>query len=186
MPDEISQLIVVNSADGFRAKLSYYERGAKGWERIAGGIDVVIGRNGLGKRKEGDGKTPVGLFSFGDVYGYSDIETKMPFFISDKSLICVDDVNSRYYNRIVDSSRIKRDFKSFEYMRRDDDLYEIVVTVGYNSKNVPSKGSCIFLHVTKGEKPTAGCIAMRREDILKLVEWLDPKKRPTILVGNGQ
>ena len=67
-------------------------------------------------------------------------------------------------------------------MRRDDDLYEVVVTVGYNRANQPNRGSCIFLHIANGNKATAGCVAMDRNHIFELVKWLDPKKYPYILI----
>ena len=106
----------------------------------------------------------------------------MPFYLSTEKTLCIDDVNSRYYNRIVGSEAVKRDYKSFEYMRRRDGLYEIVITVGYNPHNIPGKGSCIFLHISSGDKPTAGCVAMKKERIKRLVEWLDPKMEPLIVI----
>ncbi|BBG65481.1 Gll0911 protein [Hydrogenimonas sp.] len=143
---------------------------------------VNIGRNGVGKRKEGDGKTPSGLYSLNEVYGYETVDTPMPFYLSKEETLCIDDAASRYYNRIVNSSQILKDYRSFEYMRRKDGLYEIVVTVGYNQQNERGRGSCIFLHIADGERATAGCVAMKREQIEELVEWLDPKKRPVIVI----
>jgi len=176
-------MVEVFDAQGHRAKMARYEKDGSGWKRVGGAWSVVVGRNGLGKEREGDGKTPVGIFPLGDVYGYRGVETAMPFFLtSDRHLICVDDTASRYYNRIVDRTRIVKDYESFEEMRRKDDLYEIVITVGYNASNRPGKGSCIFLHIAAGDRPTAGCVAMPKERLEALVKWLDPKKRPVIVI----
>ncbi len=183
IPQKSSQLIVVSDVNGTRAKLSCYERVGEKWRKIFEEVVVNIGRNGVGKEREGDGKTPVGVYPLKEVYGYDKVETKMPFFLSDKRLLCVDDADSRYYNQIVDSGRVVKDFNSFEYMRRDDGLYEIVVTVGYNAQNRADRGSCIFLHISNGEKATAGCIAMEKEALKKIVKWLDPKKFPLILIS---
>jgi len=176
-------MLKVFDAAGHRAKMARFEKDASGWRQVGGAWPVVVGRNGLGKEKEGDGTTPVGIFPLTDVYGYGKTDTAMPFFLTaDRRLICVDDTASRYYNRIVDRTRIVKDYGSFEDMRRDDDLYEIVVTVGYNPANTPGRGSCIFLHVANGDRPTAGCIAMKKEALQKVVKWLDPKKRPVIVI----
>ena len=176
-------MVKVFDAAGHTAKMVRYEKHGSEWRQAGDAWRVVIGRNGLGKEREGDGKTPVGIYRLGDVYGYRAVETAMPFFLTaDRKLICVDDAASRYYNRIVDRTRIVEDFSSFEEMRRKDDLYEIVVTVGYNPGNEKGKGSCIFLHIANAEKPTAGCIAMSREKLALLAKWLDPQKRPVIVI----
>ncbi|WP_457598906.1 L,D-transpeptidase family protein [Hydrogenimonas sp.] len=176
------QLVKVYDAQGHGAKMAWFERHGEGWRQVSAEWPVTIGRNGLGKEREGDGKTPTGLYPLGDVYGYETIDTKMPFFRSDEKLVCVDDSASRYYNRIVDKIRVIEDFSSFEQMRRDDNLYRYVVTVGYNRTRIPGRGSCIFIHIANGDKPTAGCIGMPEKALEKLVRWLDPKKRPVILI----
>ncbi len=175
-------MVKVYDARGHRATIAWFEKSEEGWRQVSGEWPVTIGRNGLGKEREGDGRTPVGLYPLGDLYGYGIVETKMPFFLSDKELVCVDDPDSRYYNRIVDRERVIEDFGSFERMRRNDDLYELVVTVGYNSAKRPGLGSCIFIHIANGDKATAGCIGMPKEALKRLVGWLDPTKRPVILI----
>ena len=172
--DEAGQMVKITHAVGHTARAVWYEKGDEGWVQVSDEWQVTIGRNGLGKEKEGDGKTPVGVYRLHDVYGYGFVATKMPFFKSDEELLCVDDAESRYYDRIVDSRRVVKDFKSFERMKRADDLYAIVVTMGYNEEKVPGKGSCIFLHIRNGDQPTAGCIGFPKEALKKLVGWLDP------------
>ena len=182
IPEESSQIVRVFDVKWQGAKMALYEKSGEKWRRVSEVWSVSIGRSGVGKRKEGDGKTPLGIYSLNEVYGYKDLNTSMPFYLSTEKTLCIDDVNSRYYNRIVDSEVVKRDYKSFEYMRRRDGLYEIVVTVGYNPRNIPGRGSCIFLHIGSGDKPTAGCVAMEKEKIKRLVEWLDPKREPLIVI----
>ena len=101
----------------------------------------------------------------------------------DTNFYCVDDVNSGYYNTLVVSDTAKHDYNSFEYMKRNDSLYEYGVWVLYNSNPVVrGNGSCIFIHVWRDVKsPTAGCTAMSRENILKLIYWLKKKKNPVLL-----
>jgi L,D-peptidoglycan transpeptidase YkuD (ErfK/YbiS/YcfS/YnhG family) len=68
-------------------------------------------------------------------------------------------------------------------MKRGDDLYEYGVWVLYNSNPVSAgNGSCIFIHVWRNEHSgTAGCTAMSKDNILKLIHWLDKKKSPVLL-----
>jgi L,D-peptidoglycan transpeptidase YkuD (ErfK/YbiS/YcfS/YnhG family) len=106
----------------------------------------------------------------------------MPFFRIHPDLICVDDSDSRYYNRIVDRRYVKNDYRSYEKMLRPDGLYRLVVTVGYNRQHLRRKGSCIFMHVANGTRPTAGCIAMKEEVLHQVVRWLDPAKKPVIVI----
>ncbi len=176
------QVVKVYNAIGHRAKLVRYVREGDRWRQVGEAWEVSIGRNGLGKEREGDGKTPVGIFALEDVYGYHDLHASMPFFRSTTETICVDDSRSRYYNRIVEMPMVKKDYESFEKMRRDDELYDMVVTVGYNKERVPMKGSCIFLHIARGTAPTAGCIAMKRTQMETLIEWLEPASHPVLFV----
>ncbi len=178
-----SQMVKVYDAHGSRAAMAFFEKRGDDWIQVGAEWPVNIGRHGLGKRQEGDGKTPVGVFALGDVYAYKRIETKMPLFVAfDEKMICVDDPKSRYYDRIVDKTRVIEDFKSYEPMHRKDGLYERLVTVAYNPSHKPGKGSCIFLHIAHGDKPTAGCVAMPKIAMEKLTAWLDPKKHPVLVV----
>ena len=68
-------------------------------------------------------------------------------------------------------------------MRRDDALYEWGMVVNHNTGDViPGRGSAIFLHVWSGRgKPTAGCTAMSREDLLRVMTWLRSDARPVLV-----
>jgi D-alanyl-D-alanine dipeptidase len=61
--------------------------------------------------------------------------------------------------------------------------YDLGVFVGYNSYPVVKGfGSCIFLHIWKdASTPTSGCTAMAREDLERVMAWLDPKKTPYLV-----
>jgi len=70
-------------------------------------------------------------------------------------------------------------------MRRDDELYQLGVVVGYNTDPVVAgRGSAVFLHVWRGPgTSTAGCVAMNQADLEQIVAWLDPAKNPRIILG---
>ncbi len=65
---------------------------------------------------------------------------------------------------------------SFEHMWRDDDLYDVVVVLGYNDSPPRSGlGSCIFLHIAReGYWPTEGCVAVTRPDLEDLLAHARP------------
>jgi L,D-peptidoglycan transpeptidase YkuD (ErfK/YbiS/YcfS/YnhG family) len=103
----------------------------------------------------------------------------MPYLYTSKKLICVDESNSSFYNQIIE---MRGDEKSFEYMKREDGQYELGIVVAHNKNAIKDRGSCIFLHVKKSqEATTAGCSAMRLDEIQKIGNWLDSKKEPILI-----
>ena len=44
-------------------------------------------------------------------------------------------------------------------------------------------GMTIFLHAWKDGGPTLGCVSMPEEMVLKILGWLDPAKKPLIIMG---
>jgi len=112
----------------------------------------------------------------------------MPFVQVDTNFYCVDDIASSYYNTLIKQDTAKHDYSSFEYMRRKDSLYEYGVWVLYNSNPViAGNGSCIFLHIWRNENaPTSGCTAMSRDKMLKVIYWLDARKKPVLLQVVGE
>ena len=137
--------------------------------------------------------SPAGIFDLGTVFGYSDQPLpglKFPYLALTESIECVDDVNSKYYNRIVNRSAVVADWNSSEHMRDAGESYRwgIVVdlnrTVASRNQEVPQPGggSCVFLHIWHDRNQgTAGCTAMTQTNLETLLTWLDPKRRPLLL-----
>jgi L,D-peptidoglycan transpeptidase YkuD (ErfK/YbiS/YcfS/YnhG family) len=189
-----SQQILLVVADDFnssRATLTCYENK----RIICKNIQVNLGKNGLGwgigiaeiahaenepLKHEGDKKAPAGIFALSDAFGYAyKTDTELPYIHADKKTICVDDSASPFYNQIIEAHG---DEKSFEHMRRDDKLYKIGVVVAHNPHAVAGRGSCIFLHIERGENiPTVGCTSMKESDLKKIVKWLDKQKNPILI-----
>ena len=108
---------------------------------------------------------------------------KMPYRQALVDDIWVDDPNADDYNRWV-----KKDVthaKSYEKMKRDDNLYKYGIVIEYNTNPViKGNGSAIFFHVWGGEGVTTeGCVAVSEEDIVKILAWLDPQASPIIIMG---
>ena len=170
-----------------RPKLYAMEKNGDTWESVFEPIHAVAGRNGFadaGEKKEGDGKTPSGIFPLKTTFGYAEtVKTKMPYRQVLADDIWVDDVNADDYNQWGKKQETLA--TSYEMMKRDDDLYKYGIVIEYNTDPViKGNGSAIFLHIWKCPGlPTAGCVAVSEENILKILDWLDPASSPLIIAG---
>jgi len=181
-------LVVVSETRGTpRARLYQFERAPEGWRHLDGEIPASIGITGFakpGEKREGDGHTPAGLYPLEFVFGYApSIDTKMPYRQATGDDIWVDDPAAPDYNNWT--KRAETTAKSFEEMRRADEYYRYGVVIGYNRNPVvKGMGSAIFLHIWRGEgKGTAGCVAVDQQQLLRIIQWLDPARHPMILMG---
>ena len=197
---EASQQLIVIISNDFNAsqgEMRLYEKEQTHFSTVGSPIKVNIGRNGLGwglglpglaahkgepYKQEGDGKAPAGIFKISKAFGYaSSFETKMPYIQADKQLICVDDIHSKDYNKILALQQNNKP-DSFEWMRRQDELYKIGLVIEHNREAKRGAGSCIFFHIQKSDNaPTAGCSAMKEKDLSKIIKWLDPEKDPLLV-----
>jgi D-alanyl-D-alanine dipeptidase len=183
------QAILVTPANNtvFQAKVTAWENKDQQWQMAFPLVNAVVGRNGiaeLNQKKEGDGKTPSGVFFLKTAFGYkASIDSKMEYKQATSEDVWVDDVNSKNYNHWEKMKDIQ-DAQSFEQMKRDDDLYKAGVVIEYNTQPVtPGLGSAIFLHIWRNsDRPTAGCVAVSQENIFKLLKWLDPSYNPVIVI----
>jgi|TARA_B110000438_G_C15707475_1_gene603825 L,D-peptidoglycan transpeptidase YkuD (ErfK/YbiS/YcfS/YnhG family) len=135
-----------------------------------------IGRSGLSySKKEGDLKTPKGLFKLGMLYYRKDrnkpLKCKLKSRIIKKNWGWCDDSKSKKYNQQV-YFPIKY---SAEKLYRKDRIYDIFINIKYNSFPIKkNKGSAIFLHLcNKKYKPTKGCIAIERKNFLKILPLIN-------------
>ena len=211
-----TQLIVVVTSNwsGVEGQLQRFERVTvhESWRPLGEPIPIVVGKNGMGwgigliapddpnvslvsdpVKKEGDGKAPAGIFDLGSAFGYSAqplSRLRIPYFALTESIECVDDVNSKHYNRIVDRSAVAADWISSEHMRDTGESYRWGIVVNHNrmiarrNQDMPERGggSCIFLHIWHDQKQgTAGCTAMPQLDLETLLIWLNPKRKPLLL-----
>ncbi len=192
VPAGSSQVLIVLESSGERGIVPVFafERAGSGWDNVLGRMEASAGRSGFGRRgikREGDGRTPTGIYPLVSVFGYDQsAPTRMPYRQVTEEDIWVDDAQSSDYNRWVQRGRTGA--SSFEDLRRSDDLYRYAVIIGYNMDPVVSGlGSAIFLHVWRGRGiPTEGCVAMAVEDVTRIIAWLDPVKKPCIVLAETQ
>ena len=139
-----------------------------------------VGKNGISKKKkEGDKKTPIGIFNIQHLYYRKDKLKKPKTYLKcikiKKNMGWCDDVNnSKKYNKLI---KIKKKI-SYEKLYRKDYKYNLLIPIKYNFKNsVIGKGSCIFIHLTENYHPTAGCIALKKKDFLILLKLINKKTK---------
>ena len=135
-----------------------------------------IGKNGLSKNKiEGDKKTPRGSFRLGNLYFRKDrikcIKSKLNVVKIKPKMGWCDDLNfPKKYNKLI---KINNKI-GHEKLHRKDNKYDLLIPIKYNwKKRIPGKGSCIFIHLTKNYKPTAGCIALKKKDFLIMLKLIN-------------
>jgi L,D-peptidoglycan transpeptidase YkuD (ErfK/YbiS/YcfS/YnhG family) len=145
----------------------------------AGGLNVAcaLGRGGIARRKrEGDGATPAGRLGLVAVLYRPDRVrrpvTGLPLMRLTPDAGWCDNPADRRYNRAV---RLPYP-ASHERLWRDDGLYDIVVVLDYNLERPrPGAGSAIFLHIATSDlSPTDGCIAVRPDDMRRLLARSGP------------
>ena len=142
-----------------------------------------IGKNGLKKKKvEGDKSTPVGKFNLGKVYYRSDRIQKPATLMNTKiikpNMCWCDDPKNKLYNREVKKNK----FIKCEKLFRKDSKYDILIVIKYNFNKITfGSGSAIFIHITNNYKPTAGCIALNKKDILILLKIIKKKTKIKII-----
>lgn len=202
------QLVVVitsnwNAVDG---RLQRYQRSssARAWKPVGPPITIVVAKAGMGwgigavripssvrstndpVKHEGDDRSPAGIFTFGTAFGYAPhppASWKMPYLPIVPTTHCVDDPHSRYYNRIVDSSRVSPDWNSSESMRYVGVYYRWGVVIDHNTTHpIPGDGSCVFMHIwgAPGEG-TVGCTAMPEQKVKIIIGWLNPADYPLLI-----
>ncbi len=150
-----------------------------GWLR-AGPLRLpcALGRSGTGHdKREGDGATPVAVLPLRRAWYRADRvlrpATALPCRAIRPDDGWCDAPGDRNYNR-----RVARPYPaSHEAMWREDGLYDLVVELGWNdAPRRQGRGSAIFMHVARaGFRPTEGCIALRKADLVKLLALLGPR-----------
>ena len=135
----------------------------------------ALGKAGIKKKKlEGDNITPRGIFKITKIYYRADriknIQTSLKKIKIKKNVGWCDDPNSNFYNKEI---TLPTKF-SHEKLYRKDNLYDLIVVLDYNMQPIKkNKGSAIFIHiVNKFYKKTKGCIALKKEDLIKMLSQI--------------
>lgn len=190
-------IVITENWQSVQGKLwTFYKGDRSDWLPVKLAIPVVVGKKGLAwadksfkkiadapLKEESDNKAPAGVMRIGKSFGF---ETKT---FNDKGYVniitgveCIDDSNSKYYNQIINTSKIDKDWQSSEKMS-EIPLYKYGVEIQYNKSPIkPRKGSCIFMHEWRSQETgTEGCTAMSQKDIKDITQLLIVDKSPILV-----
>ena len=136
----------------------------------------ALGKSGIGNKKiEGDNITPKGNFKIIKIYYRKDrlkkLSSKFTLTEITKDMGWCDDPKSKKYNQLI---KLPTNY-SHENLYRKDNIYDLILVLNYNMKpTIKNKGSAIFIHITKKNyQPTKGCIAIKKNNLVKLISKID-------------
>ena len=136
----------------------------------------ALGKSGIGNKKiEGDNITPKGNFKIIKIYYRKDrlkkLSSKFTLTEITKDMGWCDDPKSKKYNQLI---KLPTNY-SHENLYRKNNIYDLILVLNYNMKpTIKNKGSAIFIHITKKNyQPTKGCIALKKNNLVKLISKID-------------
>jgi len=153
----------------------------RGW-LIAGphAFPVALGRGGiLANKREGDGATPRGTFRPVRLWWRADRHARPATLLPVRRIAADDgwceDPADRRYNRPIE---VPAD-QPGDRLRRDDHLYDFIIEIDHNTRpRVAGRGSAVFIHLAQpGLGPTAGCVAMPKARLWRLLEKIGKDTR---------
>lgn len=205
---ETKQLIVgiADDWDSSHVTLHHYERGGlagKKWRRVYS-WKGRLGKNGLawgrglhripagGKvKREGDGRTPAGVFSLSHgAYGYAKTIKKnphLPYRQITVGSLWYENTKSPYYNSYRQINRAPQtEAEHKAQMHQGDDAHALKLFIAHNAppNAIPGYGSAIFFHIWRGggTKATAGCTTMSEANLKAMISHIDPRKKPLYVI----
>lgn len=140
---------------------------------------AALGKGGVieaGKKREGDGATPLGIYALRRVLYRADRRMRPQTALPVREILpndgWCDASEDAGYNRPV---RLPYP-ASCEALTRKDELYDILVVLSHNdSPPEPGLGSAIFFHCARPDyPPTLGCVALKREDLEDVLRQARP------------
>ena len=176
--------LIIVAAEGITsvdADVSMHQRDEDGnWYEMFS-ISGHVGYNGIVKSHEGDGKTPTGAYKFINAFGnLPDPGCRLKYIHCDSSYDWVDDSDSVYYNKLVSSKYVRKDWSSAENISSIGDRYNYVLALDYNKECIPGAGSAIFLHC--GTNKTSGCVAIPDKYMRWVIQSVD--ENSTIVIDS--
>ena len=175
---DAEQLFIVAGVGKTTAFISMHEKDGKGvWRQIMT-TPGFIGRNGLGKTREGDGRTPVGVFGFNRAFGIAeDPGCALDYLqVTDEHYWSGDQREGHHYNELVSIRELPGlDRSASEHIVEYDTHYQYCLNISYNDEGAPGRGSAIFLHCFDPGRPmTGGCVAIPKEKMITVMRNVRP------------
>ena len=185
LTEDVNDVIVVDvrNPESSQASVTYYEK-KENWETVFS-VPGLVGKAGIAdpsEKKEGDKKTPAGIYGFSMAFGIlEDPGSRMGYHLVKTGDVWVDDAGSVYYNRLANGREVEEDWSSAENLAAMAPWYDYALALDYNEEQIPGKGSAIFLHCMKeGDTYTSGCISIPEESMALVLRNVDENARIVI------
>ncbi len=190
---------ISESWDDSTVTLILYEKTESAWKPVSKAWPARLGKSGLvwGKglhpvptgavtKKEGDNRSPAGVFAIGGAWGYESGISKhaaLPYCQVTTRDLWVEDPASPQYNRhIVLEHEPTTPWEKKQQMKQNDPAHSLKLFIAHNAppNAVPNAGSSIFFHIWRGggTRPTAGCTTMEKPKLQWLIAQIDPSRHP--------
>lgn len=170
-------LVAAYGQESVGAWVSLHEKQSDGSWHMVMTTPGVLGRSGIGKTKEGDGKTPQGVYHFNRAFGIADDPgCKIPYVKVDDDHYWSGDYREGYhYNELVSLKDYPElDVENSEHLIEYVYHYQYCLNISYNEECVPGVGSGLFLHCLGPARPfTAGCVAIPEEHMKYVMRHVD-------------
>jgi len=203
--DKTTQCLVgiADDWDSSKATLTLYERKKGEWKQVGESWPSRLGKSGLVwglglhpnpkgavTKKEGDWKSPAGVFAIGGAWGYDRSIKKhrdLAYTRITSRHLWVEDVASEHYNcQVVLDHEPRTEWEKKAQMKQNDPAHSLKLFIAHNAppKVVKGAGSSIFFHIWRdgGNRPTAGCTVMTEQKLRDLIARIDPSQRPVYVL----
>ncbi|GAA5131467.1 L,D-transpeptidase family protein [Luteolibacter yonseiensis] len=205
LPANSSQCLVGTSDgwDSSNVTLTLYQKSGGAWKPVSTPWKGRLGKSGLvwGKgmspvppgvrtKKEGDNRSPAGVFEIGGAWGYDTTIKKNPGLpyrqVTSRDLWVEDPASPQYNKNVILDHEPSTDWEKKQQMKQDDAAHSLKLFIAHNAPPdvTPGAGSSIFFHIWRrdGASPTAGCTTMEKTKLQWLISQMDPGKNPVYVL----
>jgi L,D-peptidoglycan transpeptidase YkuD (ErfK/YbiS/YcfS/YnhG family) len=184
--------VVAPSTGSTQATVQAWRKVAGGWRKVGGAVPAWVGSQGLSRHpSESRSATPIGSFTLTQAFGRdADPGTALPYFRTRPSDWWISEPGPLYntHQRCASGCGFTQGDPN-EHLSAITPEYDYAAVIDYNTRNAPGgvtqgAGSAFFLHVANGS-PTAGCVAIPRGELVRILDWLRPAAHPRIVIGIG-
>ena len=205
LPTSSSQCLVGVADDwnSSQVTLTLYQKSGGKWVADGSSWQGRLGRSGLvwgsglhpvpagaATKREGDMRSPAGVFRIGGVWGYESSVRKHPSLpyrkVTPRDLWVEDPASTQYNRHVVLDHDPATAWEKKQQMKQDDPAHSLKLFIAHNAppKVVSGAGSSIFFHIWRGggSKPTAGCTTMDEARLRKLIARIDPGSSPVYVL----
>lgn len=201
LPANSSQCLlgIADDWNSSNVTLCLYQKDGTGWKPAAKPWKARLGKSGLvwglglhpvpngaAVKKEGDQRSPAGVFSIGGAWGNDVTIRRNPKLyyhqVTPRDLWVEDPASPKYNQNILLDHDPATAWEKKQQMKQNDPAHALKLFIAHNAppKAVPGAGSSIFFHIWRGDgsRSTAGCTTMEEGKLRWMISQIAPAKHP--------